>query len=94
MRAAFFTTLSLTISAALAIAAPPPAGIEARYYCVEDGQCSLGGPADRGQSCSDLNCCSGQKSGAGNGVRGSQPAFLSMWDATVRFEIVLTGMVI
>lgn len=81
MRATFLTTLCLTISAALATAVPPLAGVEARDSCVADGQCSLGGPADRGQSCSDLNCCSGSKSGAGNGVSASQSISLSTWDA-------------
>ncbi|KAI7787534.1 hypothetical protein LA080_015756 [Diaporthe eres] len=81
MRATFLTTLCLTISVTLATAVPPLAGVEAQDPCVEDGQCSLGGPADRGQSCSVLNCCSGQKSGAGNGVSASRSISLSMWDA-------------
>lgn len=67
MRATFLTAVFLTISSTVAIAAPPLAGLEARA-CVADGQCSQGGPADRGASCSALNCCSGQKSGDGNGV--------------------------
>lgn len=73
MRTTYLTALSLTICAALTIAAPPSAGLEVRSSCVEDGQCSLGGPSDRGRSCSDLNCCSGQKTGAGNGVGVPQP---------------------
>ena len=68
MRTIFLTALTMAISAALATAAPPLAGVEARNSCVQDGQCSVGGPDDKGQSCSDLNCCSRSKRGAGNGV--------------------------
>ncbi|KAH8765376.1 hypothetical protein F5883DRAFT_99057 [Diaporthe sp. PMI_573] len=82
MRTTYLTALSLTICAAFTIAVPPPAGLESRNNCVEDGQCSLGGPSDRGQSCSDLNCCSGQKTGAGNGVSTPQPIFPSLRNPT------------
>lgn len=82
MRATFLTTLSLIISAAVAVTVPPPAGLEARA-CVADGQCSTGGPADRGASCSALNCCSGSKSGAGNGVGASQSICPSLRDANM-----------
>lgn len=89
MRVTFLTTLSLAISAAAAIAVPPLAGVEARA-CVADGQCSTGGPADRGQSCSDLNCCSGSKSGAGNGV-GAPPFHIPvLMGRDHGFSIVLT----
>jgi hypothetical protein len=88
MRTTYLTALSLTICAAFTIAVPPPAGLESRNNCVEDGQCSLGGPSDRGQSCSDLNCCSGQKTGAGNGVSTPQPSGVfpltnSLWSRIV-----------
>lgn len=89
MRTTPLTAFFLAISIAVAIASPPQAGLEARA-CIEDGQCSQGGPADRGASCSALNCCSGQKSGAGNGVGAPYPIQSSLRRATVMFSIALT----
>lgn len=92
MRTTYLTALSLTICAVLTIAAPPSAGLEARSSCVEDGQCSLGGPSDRGQSCSDLNCCSGQKAGAGNGVGAPQPICPVKCDLGCFISLIACGL--
>ncbi|KAK2051012.1 hypothetical protein LY76DRAFT_651632 [Colletotrichum caudatum] len=59
-----------TIFAALAAAAPgqpaSPGSLLAPRQCAAAGVCSKGG--DNGTFCSELQCCSGSKSGKGGAV--------------------------
>ncbi|POS78669.1 hypothetical protein DHEL01_v202946 [Diaporthe helianthi] len=75
MRTTHLAALFLTVCTALAMMDPPTGG--GNSTCAAVGYCSAGGPIDKGKSCTDLKCCSNQKTGAGNGRTGTAPLFTS-----------------